>query len=616
MAKEFTLPELGENITSADVLQVLIKPGDMVSIDQVVMEIETDKATIEVPSQISGIVKEVNVKAGDKAKIGQVIFTVEDSSSNKEEVPSDGASSKQQVSSQSQSLSAEAKEMISSREEKKEVKKEANKAEKPKAEAEILPKTETKQGGIIEVKLPELGENILKADVLQVKVSPGDVVKKDQIILEIETDKATIEVPSEVSGTVKEVFVKAGQKASVGQVIFTVAQEEEEAAGDAAAQPKGKTDASTLEAIDKSIIDKMTSAELEEKVVKPEEVSEQKQAETPEKGKETSKEKLATPEKPKLYIEERAQTDPSKIAPAAPTVRRFAREIGIDINEVPGSGPGGRISISDVKAYSREVSKKQKQALEAPRVGAGVPAEQLPDFSKWGEVEKRDMSNVRRKTAEHLSYAWATVPHVTQFGKADITELENLRKNYGKRAEAEGGKLTVTAILLKVVASALKTFPQFNTSVDMQNNAVLYKKFYNVGVAVDTDRGLLVPVIKNVDKKNIIELSVELNKMAEKARNKKLSLDEMQGGTFTITNLGGIGGTYFSPIVNSPEVAILGLSRSQFEPVYFDGEFKPRLMLPLSLSYDHRIIDGADGARFLKWIIDAIEQPFLMALEG
>ncbi|MGE5409679.1 MAG: biotin/lipoyl-containing protein, partial [Clostridiales bacterium] len=487
MAKEFTLPELGENITSADVLQVLIKPGDMVSVDQVVMEIETDKATIEVPSQISGVVKEVNIKAGDKAKIGQVIFTVEDSS--------------QQASGQSQSLSAEAKETISSREEKKEVKKEANIAEKPKAEAEILPKTEAKQGGIIEVKLPELGENILKADVLQVKVSPGDMVKKDQIILEIETDKATIEVPSEVSGTVKEVFVKAGQKASVGQVIFTVAQEEEEE-GKSAAQLIDKTDASTLEAIDKSIIDKMTSAEMEEKVVKPEEVSEQKQVETPEKGKETSKEKLVTAEKPKLYIEERAQTDPSKIAPAAPTVRRFAREIGIDINEVPGSGPGGRISISDVKAYSREVSKIQKQALEAPRVGAGVPSEQLPDFNKWGEVEKRDMSNVRRKTAEHLSYAWATVPHVTQFGKADITELENLRKNYGKRAEAEGGKLTVTAILLKVVASALKTFPQFNSSVDMQNNAVLYKKFYNVGVAVDTDRGLLVPVIKNVDKKN------------------------------------------------------------------------------------------------------------------
>jgi pyruvate dehydrogenase E2 component (dihydrolipoamide acetyltransferase) len=334
MAKEFTLPELGENITSADVLQVLIKPGDMVSVDQVVMEIETDKATIEVPSQISGIVKEVNIKAGDKAKIGQVIFTVEDSSAaNKEEVPSDVASSSQQASSQSKSLSAEAKETISSREE---VKKEAKIEEKPKAEAEILPKTEAKQGGIIEVKLPELGENILKADVLQVKVSPGDTVKKDQIILEIETDKATIEVPSEVTGTVKEVFLKAGQKASVGQVIFTVAQEATTVAGESAAQPTNKTD---LEAIDKNIIDKMTSAEKEEKVVKPEEISEQKQVETPGRGKETPKEKLATPEKPKFYIEERAQTNPSKIAPAAPTVRRFAREIGIDINEVPGSGP-------------------------------------------------------------------------------------------------------------------------------------------------------------------------------------------------------------------------------------------------------------------------------------
>jgi pyruvate dehydrogenase E2 component (dihydrolipoamide acetyltransferase) len=226
------------------------------------------------------------------------------------------------------------------------------------------------------------------------------------------------------------------------------------------------------------------------------------------------------------------------------------------------------------------------------------------------------MSNIRRKTAEHLSYAWATVPHVTQFDKADITELERLRKMYGAHAEKQGGKLTVTAILLKVIASALKAFPQFNSSVDMAHSAVIYKKYYHVGVAVDTDRGLLVPVIRDVDKKNIVELAVELNQVAEKARNRKLSLEDMQGRCFTITNLGGIGGTYFSPIINSPEVAILGLSRSSYEQVYRDGKFETRLMLPLSLSYDHRIIDGADGARFLRWVAGAVEQPFLMALEG
>lgn len=226
------------------------------------------------------------------------------------------------------------------------------------------------------------------------------------------------------------------------------------------------------------------------------------------------------------------------------------------------------------------------------------------------------MSNVRKKTAEHLSYAWATIPHVTQFDKADITELEELRKKFGKKVEAAGGKLTVTAILLKVISAALKVFPQFNAAVDMENKEIIYKKYYNVGIAVDTEKGLIVPVIKDVDKKNIVQLSVELKELSERARNKKTSLDEMQGGNFSISNLGGIGGTYFTPIVNSPEVAILGISRSAFEPVYKDGEFVPRLMMPLSLSYDHRIIDGADAIKFLRWVVEALENPFLLSLEG
>jgi pyruvate dehydrogenase E2 component (dihydrolipoamide acetyltransferase) len=225
------------------------------------------------------------------------------------------------------------------------------------------------------------------------------------------------------------------------------------------------------------------------------------------------------------------------------------------------------------------------------------------------------MSNVRRKTAEHVSYGWIA-PHVTQHDKADITNLEKLRKEYGKKAEQAGGKLTVTAIILKVTASALRVFPQFNTSVDMANNEIIYKKYYHIGVAVDTDRGLLVPVIRDVDKKNIIELSVELNQISEKARSKKITLEEMKGSTFTISNLGGLGGAYFTPIINFPEVAILGVSRSSIEPVLIDGQFEPRLMLPLSLSYDHRVIDGADAARFLRWVAEALEQPFKLILEG
>ena len=226
------------------------------------------------------------------------------------------------------------------------------------------------------------------------------------------------------------------------------------------------------------------------------------------------------------------------------------------------------------------------------------------------------MSGVRRATAAHLSRAWTTIPHVTQCDKADITALEKLRKRYAKKAEAAGGKLTVTAIILKLLASALKVFPQFNASVDAANEAVIYKEYVHIGVAVDTERGLLVPVIRDVDRKNIIRLSVELSEAARKAREAKLSIDEMRGGSMTITNLGGIGGTYFTPIINAPEVAILGISRGGVEPVHVDGEFQPRLMLPLSLSYDHRLIDGADAARFLRWLAEALENPFLAFLEG
>jgi pyruvate dehydrogenase E2 component (dihydrolipoamide acetyltransferase) len=226
------------------------------------------------------------------------------------------------------------------------------------------------------------------------------------------------------------------------------------------------------------------------------------------------------------------------------------------------------------------------------------------------------MSSVRRKTSEHMQLSWSTIPHVTQFDKGDVTELDQLREHFGEKAKAAGGKLTVTAIILKVVASALRLFPQFNASLDSARSEIIFKKYFHIGVAVDTDRGLLVPVIRDVDKKNILDLSVELSQLAEKARNKKLTLEEMQGGTFTITNLGGIGGTNFSPIVNAPEVAILGVSRASTEAVFINGKFEARLMLPLSLSYDHRLIDGADAARFLRWVAEALEQPFLLALEG
>ena len=425
--------------------------------------------------------------------------------------------------------------------------------------------------------LPELGESIESGDVVQVLVTVGDQIAAEQSVLELETDKAVVEVPSPVSGSVTAIHVAPGDKAAVGQLIVTL-----ETDGDGATATNNVPPAS----------ESPTEAEPEPPAPSaPVEVPVAKVVSPP-----------ATP----------AQTARSG-APAAPSVRRLAREIGVDIHEVPGSGPGGRVSADDVKRYAR---RRQSQETVTAAAAAAPVAPPLPDFGRWGAVERRPMSNVRRLTADQMSRTWATVPQVTQYDQADITELEQLRQKFAAKAVAAGGKLTITAIALKAVAAALRIFPQFNASVDMATHEIVYKQYYHVGVAVDTDRGLLVPVIRDVDSKNIIALAVELTELAERARNRKTSLEEMQGGTFTVTNLGGIGGTGFSPILNAPEVAILGMARSRIEPVHVDGQFVPRLMLPLSLSYDHRLIDGADGARFLRWVVEALSQPFLLSLEG
>src|SRR5262245_33645893 len=456
-------------------------------------------------------------------------------------------------------------------------------------------------------RLPELGENVTSGDVLRVLVKPGDTLAKDQPVLELETDKATIEVPSSVAGKVKEVKVKAGDKVKVGQAILSVDGDasKSEAASAPAAAP----------AVEEPKAPPATPAPAKPTTPAP-------SAAAPSKARGAAEEttRPAAPPSQKVVdisrgvrqAAEAAEPD-FPVAPAAPSVRRMARELGVDISHVAGSGPGGRISVDDVKAHTKKL---------VATGAAGGPAtsleEALPDFTRWAAVDRQPMRAVRRKTAEHLSAAWATIPHVTQHDLADITALEELRKKYAKLVEAAGGNLTVTAIAVKVAASALRVFPQFNSSIDLAANEIIYKKFVNIGIAVDTDRGLLVPVIRDADTKSITQISVELTQLSEKARNRKISLDEMQGGCFSISNLGGIGGTLFTPIVNAPEVAILGISRARMEPVYNKetGQFVPRLMLPLSLSYDHRVIDGADGIRFLRWFVEAIEQPFLLALQG
>jgi pyruvate dehydrogenase E2 component (dihydrolipoamide acetyltransferase) len=454
--------------------------------------------------------------------------------------------------------------------------------------------------------LPELGENIAAGDVLRVLVKPGDMIAKDQPVLELETDKATIEVPSSVAGKVKDVKVKAGEKVKVGQAILSV----DDGATNAAA-PTTQPSAPPPAAEQAAPVSMKQPDRPVAKVEQPETVA-AKPAEAKPGTAKTESKVVDINRGPRVSAETPAASAAPEMppAPAAPSVRRVARELGVDINQVAGSGEAGRISIDDVKAHAKRL------VTGAVRGGGGVAAEPLPDFSRWGEVERQPMRAVRRKTAEHLSSAWATIPHVTQFDLADITALDELRKKYAKQAEAAGGNLTVTAIAVKIIAAALRKFPQFNASVDMAASEVVLKKFINIGIAVDTDRGLLVPVIRNADQKNIIQIAVELAQLSEKARNRKIALEEMQGGTFSISNLGGIGGTYFTPIVNAPEVAILGISRGSMQPKFDNGGFAPRLMLPLSLSYDHRVIDGADGIRFLRWVAEALEQPFLLALNG
>jgi pyruvate dehydrogenase E2 component (dihydrolipoamide acetyltransferase) len=584
---EFKLPELGENIEQGDLVRLMIAPGASVSAGQAVMELETDKAVVEVPSSVSGTVQEIRVKEGQKIKVGQVIFTVENGAGAKaaettKAAPQPSAPAPSQPKRDATTNSAPAQ-------------------PSPTTAAATAPSRAPSTPGATEFKLPELGENISQGDLVRLMIAPGTKVTEGQPVMELETDKAVIEVPSSVSGVVKDIKVKEGEKIKVGQVIFTL-----EGASSSNEQPGSKN--APVE---------HTSGQHGARLAF--------QAAIRAEGK--TEEQALPPDQPAQglpsfsmpsQLGKVAGTEHRAPVPAAPHVRRLARELGIDIYEVKGSGPSGLISDDDVKAHAKIIL--SSATAQQPPVAGHFAAPKLPDFAKWGKIEKVSMRGVRRKTAEHLAESWNTIPHVTQQDRADITELEQLRARFAPKAEQAGGKMTVTAIALKVCSAALKVFPQFNASIDVEKEEIIYKQYINIGVATDTDRGLLVPVIRDVDKKNIVELAVELSQISKKARDKKLTPAEMEGGTFSISNLGGIGGIGFTPIVNHPEVAILGLSRSRMEPEWIGskehGKFEPRLILPLSLSYDHRLIDGADAARFLRWIAEAFEQPFLLSVQG
>ncbi len=441
---------------------------------------------------------------------------------------------------------------------------------------------------IEEIRVPEISENVTSGKVVKVLVKEGDMIDVDDILIEFETEKALVEIPSTAKGKITELLAKEGLQMQVGDVIARV---ETEAQAQDSAEEKQTAPAPTGE---KRAEPAMT--EKEEPAVAAEETQ-------------------AAPQKAVPPAEPQAQPPPQDRerrppAPAAPSVRRFARELGVDIHQIQGTGPGGRITEADIKT-----------TVKAGRGGIGAPAgpapsgePALPDFSRWGAVEFVEMPAVRRLTAQSVSLSWRTVAHVTQFDQADLTHVEAFIQRQGPRLQRQGVKLTVTAVIMAVCAAALRRYPRFNASIDPLNNRIILKKEVHIGMAVDTPRGLLVPVIRNTDRKSITELAADIADLAERARSKKIKPDEMEGGTFTISNQGGIGGTQFTPIVMWPQVAILGVSRSAIAPVFIDGTFAPHTILPLALSYDHRMIDGADAARFLRWICESLESPFSMHL--
>jgi pyruvate dehydrogenase E2 component (dihydrolipoamide acetyltransferase) len=455
-----------------------------------------------------------------------------------------------------------------------------------------------------EFRLADPGEGIHEAEIVDILVSEGDRVEEDQLILVIETDKASVEVPSPMAGVIKKISVAKGDTVKVGDVliIFDVDAEEE--------------------------------AEKEEAETEKEEVEETKEEKTPESDEEEKKKEAETREESGESKEEKEQEKLEKMpgkkkpVPAVPSTRRIARELGVDLTEVEPSGPGGRVTTEDVKAHAEgrdkkpeEKAEKKPDSKEKPekphekkeRKKPASEAPTLPDFSLWGTVEKIPLRSVRRTIAKRMKLSWSEIPHVTHTDVADITELEIFRHKHKTGIEKQGGALTLTIFVIKAVVAALKSYPRFNASLDMDHEEIILKHYYHIGLAVDTDRGLLVPVIQDADRKSITDLAMEFPALADKTRKGEIEPDDMTGGSFTITNVGSLGGTGFTPIINYPQAAILGMAKARLQPVVMGDmenyRVKPRLMLPMVLGFDHRIADGADAARFMGEIVSALENP-------
>lgn len=443
-----------------------------------------------------------------------------------------------------------------------------------------------------DITIPEVSEGVKAGTVISLNVAVGDQVESDQTLIELETDKAVVAIPSPEAGTISEILIAEGDTVEIGATIMRLEASTGSKPRPEKTQPPEKSS--------------------------PEPASTKPEPEPRPQATELAGEPAPSPapasQKPKTEVDLTSVRRGNQVAPAAPSVRRLARELGTDIYQVQGSGPGGRISEDDVRNYVRDTMQRFTGSGGNASEFPGLHAQrQLPDFSRYGEVNREPLSKIREVTADAMSYAWSTIPMVTQYDKADIGQIEAFRKSSNEGSKADD-KLTTTAFLVKVCTLALQAFPAFNSAIDLASRELVLMQYFNIGVAVDTPNGLLVPVIRETDQKGIGQIARELNDMAARTRERRVKPDELEGGTFTISNLGGIGGTAFTPIVYAPQVAILGVSTAEIRPVWNGSEFQPRLVMPLSLSYDHRVIDGAAGARFLRWICEALEQPLKLLM--
>jgi len=569
MSHLITLPELGEGITSGNIVNFRVAEGETITAGQPLVEVETDKAIVEVPAPTNGRIKKFLVKVGETAKVGAPLLELEQIESS--------PTNKDLSTAPSQPLAETTPATIHTPHQHSQL---------AQGIQDTLSSTEP-----ITVLLPGLGEGINGGNVVSLRLKPGETILAGQALLDVETDKAIVEVPSPQSGTLEQYLVKPGEHIHIHQPIARIIP----------APPV----ATAKESPPSISLSEQTPGAVPAPSMPPTDHVTQAVAERP-------TDTTAQPSSLQTahsYVASRSEAGAygaalpraERIIPAGPATRRFARELGVDLSLIPGTGPGGRITIDDVKHYVKTHgvgrSSNSLATLQAP---------QLPDFSLWGEIERQPLSNLRRRIVEQMQQAW-TIPMVTQFDQADITELEAFRKRNAPVMKERGFSLTITVFVIKAAVAALKKFPHFNSSLDLTRGELILKKYYHIGIAVDTPAGLIVPVIRDADKKPLSQLCSELADLANKARERKVTPNELQGASFTISNLGGIGGTQFTPLVNPPQVAILGIARAEWRPRWNGTTFEPRLIMPLSVSYDHRVVDGADGARFTRAVGEALE---------